>query len=109
MPCSDRNAETCTADDNQNDDLGDQHEAGRTPYDPAGGRPGQRLGKRYSEHEGQYRRYMQQRRLPVAVPGGYSEQDNVAGLSVGEHPSATDECVGVQEPASTGKQQAEKR
>lgn len=49
---------------------------------------------------------MQQRRRPVALPGGYGEQHNVASLSVGEHPSATDERVGVQEPARTGKQQA---
>lgn len=37
-------------------------------------------------------------------PGGYGEQHNVASLSVGEHASATDERVGVQEPARTGKQ-----
>jgi hypothetical protein len=47
---------------------------------------------------------MQQRRRPVALPGGYGEQHNVASLSVGEHPSATDERVSVQEPARTGKQ-----
>jgi hypothetical protein len=94
------------ADDDQNDDLGDQHEAGRTPYGPAGGGPGQRLGKRHSQHEGQYRRYMQQRRLPMALPGRHGEQHDVASLSVGEHPSATDERVGVQEPARAGQQQA---
>jgi hypothetical protein len=49
---------------------------------------------------------MQQRREPMALPGLHAEQHNVASLSVGEHPSATDEGVGVKEPARTGKQQA---
>ena len=50
----------------------------------------------------EYRRYMQQRREPMALPGLHTEQHNVASLSVGEHPSATDEGVGVQEPTRTG-------
>ena len=50
--------------------------------------------------------YVDQCRQPVALSGRYGEQHEVAGMGVDEHPSATDECVGVQGLVRVGEQQA---